>query len=126
MEGESLLGHVLGFVDVSTGGDAARKVWKRDAEVALGVFVYDRDVVCHGYTSAEFDARLAFDTFQRANRYVLFRVRNGDTPLFVCTPKLRMGADCCHFEPIVFFENPDNCPAVRDVYLYTLFLGMST
>jgi hypothetical protein len=125
MEGESFLGHILGFVDVSAGRDAAWKVWKRHAEVAPRVFVYDCDVVCHDHTSIESDSRLAFDTFQSANRYVLFRVWNGNTPLFIWMQKLGMGADFCHFAPTILFENLDNCSAIHGVYLYTFWQDVS-
>ena len=30
-----------------------------------------------------------------------------------------MGADFCHFAPIILFKDLDNCSAIHGVYLYT-------
>jgi len=125
MEGERLLSHVFGFVDVFAGRNAAGEVGKRHAKVAFGVFVYDCDVVCHGYTSAELDSRLALDAFQSAKGNVLFWVWNGNPPLSIWMPKLRMGADFGHFAPTILFENLDDFSAIHSVYLYTFLRRMS-
>jgi hypothetical protein len=51
MQGQRLLGHPPRVIKIDAGGDAAWKVGKRDAVVAAGVLVDQRNVLPRGYLS---------------------------------------------------------------------------
>jgi len=43
-----MMGHIFGLVDVFACRNATRKIRKRHPEIALGFFMDDGDVICHG------------------------------------------------------------------------------
>jgi hypothetical protein len=75
VESQSLGRHIARFVQSASGGNDSGKIGKRNAVVAVGVFVDQGDILFHQIYSArcsarwqlsEFQSRLLLDAFERS------------------------------------------------------------
>src|SRR5580704_15593528 len=119
MQGEGLLGHAAGVIEVNARRDNPRKVGERHAVVAVGVLVDERYEITR-QRSPQFDPGLLLDAFQRSDGQVAFWMRDGDAPWLGRVLELDVAALLGDLLPAVRFQSPENVPAVHALIRYTL------